>query len=66
MLPTEPESQLTVSPSKQPMNFVHKTLNREAMSQVASKVSTFVIENPFLDASNRIYWFAYSICHPHS
>ncbi|MCA6587243.1 MAG: hypothetical protein ACK5EU_06825 [Pseudanabaena sp.] len=47
MLPTEPESQLTVSPSKQPMNFVHKTLNREAMSQVASKVSTFVIENPF-------------------
>jgi len=47
MLPTEPESQLTVSPSKQPMTFVHKALNKEAMRQVASKVSTFVVKNPF-------------------
>ncbi len=47
MLPTEPESQLTVSPSKQPMTFVHKALNKEAMHQVASKVSNFVSKNPF-------------------
>lgn len=47
MLPTEPESQLTVSSSKQPMTFVHKALNKEAMRQVASKVGNFVIKNPF-------------------
>jgi len=47
MLPTEPESQLTVSPSKQPMTFVHKALNKEAMRQVAGKVGNFVVKNPF-------------------
>ncbi|MFM7888769.1 MAG: hypothetical protein ACKPCM_19220, partial [Pseudanabaena sp.] len=47
MLPTEPESQLTVSPSEQPKTLVKKALNKEAMRQAASKVGDFIVKNPF-------------------